>query len=97
MRLDDGTLDPEEVAELENYPPEIDERYEKKCSNCGAIKPYELFYRRNENVDGRMGECKTCVDEKVKAAPYTKPGLLARNKRDYKSGKFANYMAKKYG
>ena len=37
----------------------------KRCTNCGALKPLSLFYRRKEKRDRRSSWCKQCMTARV--------------------------------
>ena len=40
---------------------------EKKCKDCLETKPLDDFYRHKKMTDGRLGSCKECVKERVRA------------------------------
>ena len=39
---------------------EYSQRTEKKCCTCKDVKPLDMFYKSNTNLDGYAGQCKPC-------------------------------------
>jgi hypothetical protein len=37
---------------------------EKACNRCGETKPLGAFSRHRKKLDGRQGECKSCIAER---------------------------------
>lgn len=37
----------------------------KKCSRCGEVKPYDMYYKCSRIKDGHMGYCKSCHNKNL--------------------------------
>ena len=37
----------------------------KKCSRCGEVKPYDMYYKCSRLIDGYMGYCKSCHNKNL--------------------------------
>ena len=45
-----------------------------KCTRCGKRKPLEAFYRSNQTLSGREGQCRECRKDRVKQSVATITG-----------------------
>jgi hypothetical protein len=40
---------------------------EKTCKKCGVVKPLEAFAEHNQCRDGRLGKCRDCINQEIRA------------------------------
>jgi hypothetical protein len=53
---------------------------EKTCKKCGVVKSLEAFAEHPQNRDGRLGKCRDCINQQIrarKAARRSKPAQAA--------------------
>jgi hypothetical protein len=52
----------------------------KACKKCGEVKKLEEFYNHKTNLDGKMGSCKKCYNDRIDGY-QSKPEVKARRKK----------------
>jgi hypothetical protein len=61
---------------------------EKRCNDCGEMKELDQFNRNsNNNIDGRVGRCKPCSDNKRNSSGVKSPPQSKFNRRRVSSRK----------
>jgi 5-methylcytosine-specific restriction endonuclease McrA len=60
-----------------------DDRTEKRCKDCGEVKPIERFRPQARMASGRINSCYDCVYARDRARQALKPGERQRKRRAY--------------
>lgn len=61
---------------------------EKRCKQCGTIKPISEFYSNWRSSDGHFGLCKSCLKEnRAKEYQENKHHIIERAKRYYRQNR----------
>lgn len=55
-------------------PPKLAPRTEKRCPDCGEVKPLDDFHRNRSAADGRQGYCKPCWYQRNTGYHYARHG-----------------------
>lgn len=59
----------------------------QKCFRCGKVLALRCFYRHPEKANGRLGKCKECTKEDVRANRNKRQDYYRRKDRERRRGK----------